>query len=342
MEFLGRRANDLLAWARGQLAEFLHVSPDELVFFTNPTTAINMVARSLPLRPGDEVLATDHEYGAMDRVWWFICHHVGARYIQQHVLLPLDDPYTWVESFWKGVTSNTRIIFISHITSPTALIFPVAEVCKRARAAGILSIIDGAHAPGQIPLDLSEIGADLYAGACHKWLCAPKGAAFLYARLEVQKWLDPLVVSWGFDSEKPSGSQFIDYHQWQGTRDLAAFLSVPAAIEFQAGHGWEAVRQRCHQLAGQARSRINTLTGQTSLCPDSSAWFSQMFTVTLPPEIDVESLKRRLYEVHRIEVPVFKWREQPVMRVSIQAYNDSTDSDTLLEALARQLGELMP
>jgi isopenicillin-N epimerase len=304
-----------------------------LVFFTNSTTAINMVARSLHLEAGDEILATDHEYGAMDRTWRFNCLQTGARYVNKHIPLPLDDRQTWVDAFWQGVTPNTRVIFLSHITSPTALILPVAEICRRAREAGIISVIDGAHAPSQILLDLSKIGADLYAGACRKWLCARR-SRFLYARKEVQKWLDPLVVSWGYECDTPSGSQFIDYHQWQGTRDLSAFLSVPAAIDFQAERDWEAVRQNCHRLCSQTRSQLNYLTGQVPLCPDSSAWFSQMFAVTLPPETEVEPIKRRLYENYRIEVPVYMWREQPVMRVSFQAYNDTGDSDALLDALA--------
>jgi isopenicillin-N epimerase len=293
-----------------------------------------MVARSLHLRAGDEILATDHEYGALDRTWRYNCLQTGARYIQKPIPLPLDDAQSWVNVFWQGVTPNTRVIFVSHITSPTALIFPVAEICRRAREAGIISVIDGAHAPGQIPLDLAKIGADLYTGACHKWLCAPKGTAFLYARREVQMWLDPLVVSWGYECDNPSGSQFIDYHQWQGTRDLAAFLTVPAAINFQVEHDWEAVRQKCHRLCSQTRSRLIDLTGQIPLSSDSPDWFSQMFAVTLPPETKAETLKQRLYEDYRIEVPVYLWQEQPVMRVSFQAYNDTGDADALLNAMS--------
>ena len=202
---------------------------------------------ALRLRPGDEILTTDHEYGAMDRTWRYICDQIGARYVQRPIPLPVTTHADFVEHFWAGVTERTRIIFISHITSPTALTFPVAEICRRARAAGILTIVDGAHAPGQLPLNLVELGADIYTGACHKWLCAPKGAAFLYARPEVQPWLEPLVVSWGWEAEKPGPSRFVDWHEWQGTRDLAAYLTVPAAIRFQAEHAWDDVRRRCHR-----------------------------------------------------------------------------------------------
>jgi isopenicillin-N epimerase len=326
-----------MAHARAQLAAYLGAAADEIVYFPNPTTAINMVARSLRLRPHDEILTTDHEYGAMDRTWRFICHQTGARYVRQPIPLPVTDADVWVETFWHGVTERTKVIFLSHITSPTALTFPVEAICRRARAAGLLCIVDGAHTPGHIPLHLPAIGADLYTGACHKWLCAPKGAAFLYARHEVQHWLEPLVVSWGYESDQPSGSQFIDYHERQGTRDLAAFLAVPAAIEFQARHDWPAVRQQCHQLASATRQRLNTLTGLAPICPDSPQWFTQMFAVRLPAHTDLEALKQQLYNEFRVEVPVLAWNHQKFIRVSFQGYNSQADADTLVEALERLL-----
>lgn len=332
VEFLGRRSADLLAEARAKLAAYVGAATDEVVYFPNSTTAINMVVRSLELRPGDEILTTDHEYGAMDRTWRFVSDKIGARYIHRPVPMPVTTHAEFVETFWAGVTGRTRIIFISHLTSPTALILPVQAICRRAREAGILTIVDGAHAPGQIPLNLSELGADLYTGACHKWLCAPKGSAFLYARREVQARLDPLVVSWGWENDTPSGSQFVDHHQWQGTRDIAAFLATPAAIQFQAEHHWEAVRAGCHALAREARRQINELTGLPALCPDSSEWFGQMAAVRLPP-VDVETLKTRLYDDYRVEVPVFKWNDQPILRFSFQGYNSAADVEALVRAL---------
>jgi isopenicillin-N epimerase len=337
VEFMSRQRTELLADARAKLATYLGVAADEVVYFPNPTTAINMVARSVDLRSGDEILATDHEYGAMDRTWRFLCRKNGARYVQQPIPLPVTTHADFVETFWAGITKRTRVIFISHITSPTALIFPVQEICHRARDAGILSIIDGAHAPSQIPLNLATLGADIYTGACHKWLCAPKGAAFLYARREVQSWLDPLVVSWGWESKNPSDSQFIDHHEWQGTRDIAAFLSVPAAIAFQAQNDWDTVRQRCHALARATRQRIHALTGLEPLCPGSPEWFSQMFSARLPQKVDIDLLKKRLYEEFRIEIPLMEWNGQLLIRASFQAYNTQKDADALLEALAQLL-----
>jgi isopenicillin-N epimerase len=335
--FLGRQATALLAHARAQLAAYLGVAADDVVYVPNPTTAINMVARSLHLRPTDEILTTDHEYGAMERTWRFVCRQTGARYVRQPLPLPVTDADALVETFWQGVTDRTRVIFLSHITSPTALTLPVEAICQRARAAGILCIVDGAHVPGHLPLHLPTIGADLYTGACHKWLCAPKGAAFLYARPEVQPWLEPLVVSWGYESAQPSGSQFIDYHEWQGTRDLAAFLTVPTAIAFQAQHGWTAVRQYCHELACTTRQRLNALTGLAPLCPESPQWFTQMFAARLPARTDVAALKQRLYDEYRVEVPVVSWNGQKFIRVSLQGYNTPRDADTLVAALARLL-----
>ncbi len=165
----GRDVHAHLRRARTALATFIGSDPDDVVFFTNPTTAGNMVARSLGLSPGDQVLSSDHEYGALERTWRFVCRKAGAAFVQHPVPLPQPGPQDFVESLWQKVNENTRVIFLSHITSPTAQRFPVSLVCQRARRHGILTVIDGAHAPGQIPLDIEEIGADIYIGACHKW-----------------------------------------------------------------------------------------------------------------------------------------------------------------------------
>jgi len=334
VDFLGRQAVGLLGIARAKLGEYLGCDAEDVVYFPNPTTAINMVARNLDLKPGDEILTTDHEYGAMSRTWGFICHKTGAKYIQRPVPLPVTSQEEFVENFWQGVTDRTQVVFISHITSPTALIFPVQEICRRARDAGILSIVDGAHAPGQIPVDLREIGADFYTGACHKWMLSPKGSSFLYACKEVQESLDPLVVSWGYQPDPGfgSGKQFIDYHEWQGTRDIAAFLAVPAAVEFMAANNWEEVGDSCHRLAVNAVERINAQTGLESIVPDGEEWFGQMVTARLP-EVDVDALQVQLYDQYQIEIPLIRWNDQPLIRVSIQAYNSKEDVDTLLAAL---------
>ena len=185
VQFLGTDIAAYLAEARRALGRYLNVAADDLVYVPNATFGVNVVARSLRLEPGDEVLATDHEYGACENAWLFMGRERGFRYVRQPIPLPLSSAADVMEQFWAGVTPRTKVIFLSHITSPTAMRLPVEAICERARAAGILTVIDGAHAPGQIPLDLTTVGADFYAGNCHKWLCAPKGAGFLFARPEV-------------------------------------------------------------------------------------------------------------------------------------------------------------
>jgi isopenicillin-N epimerase len=337
VEFLGRRLRPLLAEARARLAAYVGAGADDLVFVPNATFGINIVARSLALGPGDEVLATDHEYGAADKTWRFLCHERGASYINQPIALPVTTPAAMVEQLWAGVTERTKVIFLSHITSPTALRFPVAEVCRRARAAGIMTVVDGAHAPGQVELDLGAIGADFYAGNCHKWLCAPKGAGFLHARPERQALLQPLIVSWGWEAARPGPSSFLDYYEWTGTTDPSAFLSVPAAIDFQTQHNWPAVRAACHQLLLDASSWIAELTGLPHSSPDSADWWVQMRTLPLPP-YDTEQVKVRLWDEFRVEVPLGEWGGQQSVRVSIQAYNTPADIDRLLEGLKHVLG----
>lgn len=332
VEFLGRRVKGLLAEARAALAEFVGTAANNVVFVPNATTGVNAVARSLAFAPGDEVLATDLEYGAIDRTWGYYCERQGARYIRQPIALPVTTAEVFVEQLWAGVTERTRVIAISHITSSTALIFPIAEVCRRARAAGILTVIDGAHGPGQVDLALDDLGADFYVGNCHKWLCAPKGAGFLFARPERQSLLEPFVISWGYHAERPGPSLFIDHHEWTGTNDPAAYLAVPAAIAFQREHDWPRVRAACHLLAREARERIGALTGLPQIAPDSAEWWGQMCTLPLPP-VDAAALHDRLWEEYGVEVPVGARVGTGSLRVSIQAYNRREDVDRLVEGL---------
>jgi len=339
VEFLGRRLRGLLEASRAALGAYVGADGDDLVYVPNSTFALNVVARALPLSPGDEVLGTDHEYGAIERTWRFVCGRRGARYVRQAVPLRPSSPGEVVEAIWAGVTPRTRVLFLSHITSPTATVFPIEPLLRRARAAGILSVVDGAHAPGQLPLDLEALGADFYAGNCHKWLCAPKGSAFLHARREVQELLSPLVVSWGWQSDRPGPSRFVDEQQLQGTRDPAAFLAVPAAIRFLEQHDWPAVRRRCHDLLAGARRAIGALTGLPPLTPDTPDWYAQMAAFPLPP-CDGPALKERLYRSYQIEVPVTSWQGLAFVRVSVQGYTSAADVAALVGALADLLPEV--
>ncbi|MBI4672681.1 MAG: aminotransferase class V-fold PLP-dependent enzyme [Chloroflexi bacterium] len=335
VEFLGRRFDDLLRAAREPLARYVNCDADDLVYVPNATTGLSIVARSLRLNAGDEIVTTDHEYGALDRTWTFLCEKTGAVYTRVPIPVPVTTREDFVERVWSAVTPRTRVLFLSHITSPTALIFPVQELVRRARAAGIISIIDGAHAVGQIPLDLTALGADFYSSNAHKWMMSAKGSAFLYVRREMQSIVEPLIVSWGWRPEKPARSNFVQEQEWQGTRDIAAYLSVPAAIRFMNEHNWEQVRAECHELVRYAREKISALTELEPLSPDD--WFAQMVALPLP-RCNPEILKQRLYDEYKIEAPIITWNDRRLLRISVQGYNTRQD----VEALARALQVLLP
>jgi isopenicillin-N epimerase len=339
VEFLGRHFQGLMAEARAALGAYVGAKADDLVYVPNATIGLNVVARSLPLEPGNEVLSTDHEYGALDRTWRFVCQKRGAHYVRMPVNLPVVFSEHAVEAIWAGVTSKTRVLFLSHITSPTAIIFPIAELIERAQEKNIITVIDGAHAPGQIPLDLEALGVDFYAGNAHKWMQSPKGAAFLYARRKMQHLLEPLVVSWGWESEQPGPSPFVNHHEWQGTRDIAAFLAVPTAIRFMEEHNWPQVQQSCHELVRCARRAVTELTGLDPITPDTAEWFAQMAAFPLPP-CDADALQRRLCEEFRVEIPVTTWNERQLVRISVQGYNTQSDIDALVDALREILPRL--
>jgi len=340
--FLGREFARLHHEARCALGEYLNARAEDLVFVPNATHGVNIVARSLNLGAGDEVLATDHEYGACDRTWDFLCRKRGASYIRQPIPLPVSSQDEILERFWEGVTHRTKVIFLSHISSPTALRFPVKEICRRARLAGIRTLVDGAHAPGQIPVDLASIRADFYSGNCHKWMMSPKGAGFLHARQEVQGMVEPLVVSWGYDAEEDfsTGSAYVDYLQWTGTRDPAAALSVPAATQFMEENRWEEIRLGCTELLRTALHRIEQVTGLPPLYPDDRDLFLQMAVAQLPTGTDLKELKTRLYDEFQVEVPLIEWNGFKLIRISVQGYNTQEDADALVAGLARLLPEV--
>lgn len=332
--FLGRQYHDLIRQAIQPLAEYLGTSPSNLVFVPNATFGVNLVARSLNLQPRNEILTSDHEYGACDYTWEFICENNGTRYIRQPLPYPSLSEDEMLELFWQGVTKQTKLIFLSHITSPTALRLPVEAICKRAREKGILSLIDGAHAPGQISLNLDQIGSDFYTGNCHKWLLSPKGAGFLYANPTVQKLIEPLVVSWGnqTDPAKSSGSRYLDLLTWTGTHDPAAYLSVPAAIQFQQEHHWQQVQQESHDLIKEYLPKFSDLTGYRVLYQHDNQ-YRQMACIEIPQVQNLELFKSQLYDQFRVEIPAIEWNRRHFLRISMQAYNQAADLDALLEAL---------
>lgn len=333
--WLQRRAPELMADARASVARYVGAAADDVVFFPNATTAVNMVARTLHLAAGDELVSTDHEYGAMFRTWTRLCREIDATYVRVHLPLPFTTDDDYVERVWSAVTPRTRVLFLDRLTSATSLILPVEELCRRARAAGIISIVDGAHVPGHIPLDIPAIGCDIFTGAIHKWLCAPKGCSFLYARKEVQSWLEPLVTSWGWESDHPTDSQFVDYHEWQGTRDLSPFLAAPLAIDFCNAHDWPSVQAEGHRLAVLTRTRVNELTGLSSISPDDC--IGQMASIRLPNDVDTIALKEQLFDEYRVEAPLSVLNGDSFIRVSFAACNTEADSDAVVAALKSTL-----
>ena len=338
VQFLGNDLPELMARARTILGNYIKASPDDIVYLPNATHALNVVARSLNLGPDDEVLTTNHEYGACDNVWHFLSQKKGFSYIQQDIPLTIESNEKTIEHFWLSVTPKTKVIYLSHITSPTAFTFPVAAICKKAREAGIFTIIDGAHAPGQVLLDMEAIGADVYFGNAHKWLCAPKGAAFLYTRKEKQHLIEPLVIGWGWGENKTFsyGSDYLDYLQWAGTQDFSAYLAVPAAIQFQEDYDWETVRTKCHNLLKDTLEQVSAITHLSSPYANDR-FYRQMAIAPIPQIADLPAFKNALYKQFNVEIPTIQWDEQQFIRISIQGYNTEKDVEILLKALQHLL-----
>jgi isopenicillin-N epimerase len=329
----------LLKEAREKLAAYVHCNADDLVYVTNPSYAINAISKSFPLSEGDEILATNLEYGALDRTWDYYCDKTGAKYVRQNIQLPIKDKETFLNDFWKGYSSNTKAIFISQITSFTGLILPVKEICEQAKKRGLITIVDGAHVPGHIDLNISNLQADIYTGACHKWMMAPKGASFLYVSKEHQYWVDPLVISWGFKSDVPSYSQFLDYHQMNGTRDYTAFLAVPTCIDFMEEHNWKQVSLECKALVLEYAPKFCALTKAQPLAPLTSEFYGQLFSIPIQTS-DPLKLKSALWDTYKIEVPVMVENDKVYLRYSINAFNSAADLDRLYVVLVELKGEL--
>ncbi len=330
--FIVKTGMEYVRQSREALGTYLSCHADDLVLVTNPSYAVNLIAKSMPLQPGDEVLTTDLEYGACDRAINYYCEKNGAKYVRQPITLPLTSKAQFVEDFFKGLTPKTKLIFISHITSSTGLRFPVEEICAIAKAKGIMTFVDGAHAPAQVPLNLTTLGADIYTGACHKWMMAPKGCTFLYVNREIQNLFDPLVISWGFNSTTPSHSRFQDYHQAQGTRDFSAFCTLPTVIDFMEKNNWPSVAKECRELVQANALHFCKLLNSQPLAPVNDDFILQLFSIPVnTPEPEI--LKDLLFDKYKIEIPVMRHADKVYLRYSIQAFNTQKDLDVLTDAL---------
>jgi len=258
--------------------------------------------RSVKLEPGDEILTTNHEYGAMDRTWHFYSEKSGAKYIRQNISLPIQSKESLLEEFWKGYTSKTKVVFLNQISSATALIFPVKEIIQKAKSLGLTTIIDGAHVPGHIDLNLTELDPDFYTGTLHKWMLSPKGCSFLYVKKELQDSIDPLVVGWGYQSENPGKSRFLDYHEFQGTRDISAFLTAPAAIKFLKENHWDQKAAQSKQMILEHYGKFCDLVGSTPICPITSEFLGQMCSIPIKTS-QPTALKETLFQKYKSKFP---------------------------------------
>ena len=331
VQFMTKYFWEDLKITRDTLGDFIKCDGDDILLFPNPTTAINNIIENLDIAEGDEILTTQHEYGALIRAWNRLSIRKSFSFIQQKIDLPLGSKETFIDQFCAGINERTKIIFISHITSQTALIFPVEEICKIAKSKGIITIIDGAHAPGHIDLDITQIGCDYYTGACHKWMCAPKGSSFLYVAKNFQKGMSPQIMSWGEEGDDPGPSQFLMDFQWQGTKDMSAFLAIPSAIRFLQKNKWKEKSVISKNLISHLSGRLKDILGTESLFKNKN-WIGQMISHPLPMDSPV-NLKDMLWNDFKIEVPIFDWGKRNFIRVSAHFYNDQKDMDHLIKAL---------
>jgi isopenicillin-N epimerase len=347
MDFLLRQAPPLLWQARERLAGFLGGDPRRLAFTANVTAAVNVVAASLRLAAPGEVLLTDHEYGAMHWCWERAAVRQGLTLRTFPLPALAEDPSEIIAAVRAALTERTRLLFFSHVLSPTGLVLPAREICAEARRRGVLTVVDGAHAPAMVPLALDALGCDFYGGNCHKWLLVPTGSGFLYLGAGGADRLRPLQVSWGWHHNRTRPDERDEFgstprlraFEFEGVRDPCPWLAVPAAIDFQEGLGWDRVRGRIAALADHVRRRLTGLCGLQPATPANPALHGAMTAFRLPAGTDPVELRRRLWEGHRIEAPVVERPDGYLLRVSTHFYNTEAEIDRLAEALPDSLGQ---
>lgn len=330
-----REVDMLMHDARASLATYIGARPQDVVYVTNSTYGVNVAAHAFGnhLQSGDEILTTDHEYGACDRAWHQHCVSKGIRYIRAEIPIPVPSSQELVEIIWSKVTARTKVLFLSHITSPTAVRLPVEELCARAKAAGIRSVVDGSHAPGHVPLDLSTLQADVYTANCHKWMCTPKGSAFLWVNEDLHQLMSPLIVSWGRASAEQQGGAFIVEQEYLGTRDLSPFLTVPFALRLMEEQPWSVIQNNARSIARQTMDLLTNIPGVSSVCIEGQDPLLQMTAVTLPAVTDVDRMKEWLYTERAIEVVVHRWLGYPILRSSAHAHTSIADVERLTDSV---------
>lgn len=344
VQFLWRRYEERLEPARAEVARFVGARPQDLVFVTNATTGVNAVARSLNLRSGQELLTTTHDYNACRNVLAEAARVAGARVVVARVPFPLSSPDLVIEMVLRAVSRRTRLVLLDHVTSPTGLIFPVSRLVRELEARGIDTLIDGAHAPGMVPLNLTTLAPAYYTANLHKWVCAPKGAAFLWVREDKQNELHPAVISHGHNTPRPGYSAFQDRFDWAGTFDPSAWMCAGEAIRWLSKllpGGWREIREHNHRLVVQARRLLCERLEVEAPCPESM--LGSMASVALPTcfqgaartgRIDAE--QKHLYDHYGVEVPFVRFGqpEQRYLRISAHLYNTLADYRYLAKVLS--------
>ena len=321
--------------SRERLALFLNCQSDQLAFVRNATYGMNMAANSVDLQPGDKVLATNFEYGAVERMWEMICAERGAELVKVKIPLPYQSSEAMIQLFKSQIDSSIKVITFPHISAATAQLFPIKDLVQLAKSHGAISVIDGAHAPGQINVNLKDIDADFYVGNCHKWMLSPKGVGFVYV---ARKWEDnirPPAISWGNISS--GTNRLLLENDWQGTTDISPILAVEDSITFLEENQWfNRVIPECSKLIDEFNTTILDVTGMRSLYEKNDFEPPQMRSFLLPDE-NHSSLHNRLFHDFMIELPVFMDFEDHFFRVSVQAYNNRSDLERLIDALKELL-----
>jgi isopenicillin-N epimerase len=345
MDFLVRLAPPLLWEARQRLAQFLGGDPRRLIFTVNVTASVNIVAAALRLAAPGEILMTDHEYGAMHWCWERAAQRQGLTLRTFPLPVMAGAPEEIVEAAVAAFTPQTRLLFFSHVLSPTGLVLPARELCAEARKRGILTVIDGAHAPAMIDVDLDGLACDFYGANCHKWMLAPTGSGFLYFGRGSEERLQPLQVSWGWHYDRRSPEEPDEFgttprlraYEFEGTRDFCPWLAVPSAIDFQAALGWARIRGRIEELVGYARERIGTGVGLEPATPSRPRLHGSMTAFRLPPKTDGQGLRRALWEKFRIEAPIIERPEGLLERGSAKDRQQIFPPDRYLDWSVRAI-----
>jgi isopenicillin-N epimerase len=347
VRFMVRELEPALDLARDAVAKFVRADADDLAFVPNATTGVNTVLRSLDFAPGDELLTTDHVYNACLNAMKLVAEKSGARVVVAKVPFPLKSAGEVLDAVLRAVTSRTKLALLDHVTSPTGLVFPVARLVAELTKRGVETLVDGAHGPGMVPLDLAALGASYYTGNFHKWCCAPKGAAMLWVRRDRQAAIRPLTISHGANSPRTDRSRFRLEFDWGGTDDPTPYLCVLDALEFLGGllpGGWRELMSRNRAQALAMRARLASRLGCALPCPDDM--IGTLAALPLPddpkpglPAAYHTALQTALVERHRVQVPIVVWPAPPRrwVRISSQVYNREHEYDRLSGALAVEL-----